>query len=65
MKRVKVGIKEGKVTLDFDGFVGGTCSDEEDTIRALYGKMGVENDVEYSDNKREREANGNAERERS
>lgn len=65
MKRVKVAIKGGKVTLDFDGFVNKTCSDEEDVIRTLYGKMGVKNDVEYSDNKREAEANGTAEREKA
>lgn len=65
MKRVKVAINGGKVTLDFDGFANKTCSDEEDVIRTLYGKMGVKNDVEYSDNKREAEANGTAEREKA
>lgn len=62
MKRVRVGIKNGRVTLDFDGFADETCSDEEDVIRTLYEKMGVNNDVEYSDNKREAEANGTAEK---
>lgn len=64
MKRVKVAIKNGKVNLDFDGFAGKTCSDEENAIRTLCGKMGVAHDVEYSDNKREEETNGTAERER-
>jgi len=63
MKTVSIVIKDGKVNLDFNGFSGHTCEDEEDTIRALYGKMGVKTDVEYSDNKRETEANGIAERE--
>ncbi|MFA6537065.1 MAG: hypothetical protein WCT18_01560 [Patescibacteria group bacterium] len=65
MKRVKIAIKGGTVNLDFDGFAGKTCSDEEDVIRALYGKMGVKNDVTFSDNKREEAPNGIAEREKS
>jgi len=64
MKTIKVEIKAGKVNLDFDGFVGKACSDEETIIRTLYQKMGVNTDVD-SDNKREAEANGTAERERS
>ena len=64
MKRVKIAIKGGTVNLDFDGFAGKTCSDEEDVIRTLYGKMGVKNDVKFSDNKREEEAIGTAEREK-
>lgn len=56
MKIIKIEIKNGKINMDFDGFPGDTCSDEEDLIRALYAKMGVKTDVEYSDNKREREA---------
>jgi hypothetical protein len=51
--------------LDFNGFPGDTCSSEENMIRALYRKMGVETDVEYSDNKREAEFKGAAERERN
>lgn len=65
MKTVSIVIKDGKVDLDFNGFSGHTCEDEEDAIRALYGKMGVKTNVEYSDNKRESEANGIAERERN
>lgn len=65
MKTIKAQIKSGKMNFDFDGFPGQTCSDEEDVIRTLLGKMGVKTDVEYSDNKREAEANGTAERERN
>ena len=65
MKTVSISIGEGKVNLDFNGFPGRTCEEEENTFRALYGKMGVKTDVEYSDNKRETEANGIAERERN
>jgi hypothetical protein len=65
MKRINVEIKNGKVNLDFEGFAGKTCANEEDVIRTLYGRMGVKTDVEHSDNKREAEANGTAERERN
>ena len=44
MKRVHIVIEAGKVNLDFNGFPGDTCSSEENMIRALYGKMGVETD---------------------
>jgi hypothetical protein len=65
MKRVHIVIEAGKVNLDFNGFPGDTCSSEENMIRALYEKMGVTTDVEYSDNKREAEFKGAAERERN
>ena len=65
MKRVHIVIETGKVNLDFNGFPGDTCSAEESAIRVLYGKMGVETNVEYSDNKREAEIKGTAERERN
>ena len=65
MRRIKAEIKGGKIHLDFEGFAGNTCSTEEDKIRILLGKMGVRSDVEYSDNKREAEVNGTAERERN
>lgn len=64
MKTVKVQIKDGKVDFDFNGFPGRTCENEENAIRALYGRMGVETNVEYSDNKSEAETNGVAEREK-
>jgi hypothetical protein len=65
MKRVHIVIEAGKVNLDFNGFPGDACSSEENMIRALYEKMGVTTDVEYSDNKREAEPKGAAERERN
>lgn len=65
MKAVKIVIKNGEVHLDFSGFSGRTCEDEENTFRALCGKMGVKTDVEFSDNKREAEAIGIAESARS
>jgi hypothetical protein len=64
MKHVKIEINGGVVDLDFTGFANRTCSQEEDVIRALYWKMGVNTNVEHSDNKREAEPNGAAERER-
>lgn len=65
MKRISVYIKNGEVKLDFEGFAGETCTNEENVIRTLYGKMGVETNVKHSDNKRAAEANGAAERERN
>ena len=65
MKTVNIVIKNGKVNLDFNGFPDRTCEEEENVFRALYEKMGVKTDVEYSDNKREAKANGIAEREKS
>ena len=51
--------------MDFNGFLGDTCLTEENKIRVILVKMGVKTDVEYSDNKREGETNGIAERERN
>lgn len=64
MKRISAVIKKGEVNLDFNGFPDETCSNEEDAIRILYGKLGVKTDVKHSDNKRETEVNGSAECER-
>lgn len=66
MKKVKVVIeKDGRIKLDFDGFVGRRCQQEEDLIRLILEKGGVLTDVQFSDNKREAEANGTAEREKT
>ena len=65
MKKISAGIKDGKINFDFNGFAGNACSAEEDKIRIFFKKMGVKTDVEYSDNKREAETNGIAERERN
>ena len=62
MKKIKAEVKNGKIILDFEGFAGDACSAEEDKIRIFLGKMGVRTNVEYSDNKREAETNGTAER---
>lgn len=63
MKTISILIKDGKIDLDFNGFIGHACEHEENNLRALYGKMGVTTNVEHSDNKREAKANGVAERE--
>ena len=65
MKRITAKIKGRKIHLDFNGFLGDTCLTEENKIRVILVKMGVKTDVEYSDNKREGETNGIAERERN
>lgn len=52
-KRISVEIRGGEIDLDFEGYHGNSCSEEEDKIRALYGAMGVKTDVKHSDNKRE------------
>ena len=63
MKKITAKITDGQILLDFDGFMGNACSDEEDLVRTLYAKMGVETDVK-SDNKKESETETIAERER-
>lgn len=64
MKKIKARIHKGKIHLDFEGFKGNECSDEEDLIRLLLAKLGVRTNVESSDNKREREAEEIARRKR-
>lgn len=55
MKRVKVSIVGKKIDLDFEGFIGDSCTDEENAFRIFLEKMGVRTDVKYSDNKQEKE----------
>ena len=62
MKKIKITIGKGEDVLDFEGFVGQECSDEENKIRQCLGRMGVQNHVKYSDNKREAETDGGFER---
>jgi hypothetical protein len=64
MKKITVIIDKGKVNLDFHGFEGDACSAEENVIKVFYQKLGVNTDVEHSDNKREAEAETTAIRER-
>jgi len=35
MKKIKVKIEKGQIILDFEGFSGDTCSQEEDAIRLV------------------------------
>jgi len=63
MKTIKVTINQGKLVLDFDGFEGDTCSDEERAVRLMLSKMGVTTDAEDERKKAEQEPNGTAERE--
>ena len=64
-KRVDVGIVDGEIKFDFNGFEGDTCSTEEVLIRALLEKMGVKTHVIRSDNERETELESVAERTRT
>ncbi len=61
MKKVNAIIKDGKIELDFDGFVGNSCDQEEQAVRLLLGKMGIKTDVKESDRK-ERQTDNIAER---
>lgn len=65
MRKVTAEIRNGEVKFDFDGFLGDTCQDEEDKIRFLLGRMGVQTDVQSDNRKREAEANSYAEQERN
>lgn len=65
MKRISITVKDGKITLDFDGFKNDDCSAEENLIRMFLAKLGAKNDVEHSDIKKEAESDGTCERERT
>ncbi len=63
MKTIRVIIDNGKMVLDFGGFEGDACSDEERAVRLLLSKIGVTTDAEEERKKAEQEPNGTAERE--
>ena len=65
MKKITAEIKNGEIFFDFDGFPGMSCQEEEDLIRLMLAKTGVSSNVKHSDNKREAETNGIAEKEKS
>lgn len=50
-KEIKIRIVGGKIEFDFEGFEGKTCQQEEDLIRVILGRMGVETEIKHSDNK--------------
>lgn len=55
MKTITVQIgSDGKMTLDFSGFEGKTCENEEAAIRALLGRMGVVTGEEFKRKEAER-----------
>lgn len=64
MKRIHLIVKKGKITIDFDGFQGNSCQNEENLFRLLMATGGIVTNVEHSDNKNEGELNGTAEREK-
>ena len=46
-KRIKLVIrKDGKIAMDFDGFVGTNCVDEAKEIKRRLKELGVEMDLE-------------------
>lgn len=55
MKKVTVSIVGKEINLDFEGFAGDSCSDEENAFRVFLEKMGVKTNVIHSDNKQEKE----------
>lgn len=65
MKKITVSIVGKEITLDFEGFAGDTCSDEENAFRIFLEKMGVRTNVKYSDNKQEKETEFIPEKEES
>ncbi|MEK7653418.1 MAG: hypothetical protein AAB358_02990 [Patescibacteria group bacterium] len=65
MKTIRVEVKGGKATFDFEGFAGDSCSDEEKTIRLFLGQLGVKTDEESTEKKTDPEAVRLVERERA
>lgn len=63
MRIIDIIITRGKQTTEFTGFPAGECDHEEDVIRALLGRFGVETTVECED-KKEAQYNGISEREK-
>ncbi|MBU0649162.1 hypothetical protein KJ969_03655 [Patescibacteria group bacterium] len=61
MKKITVIIEDGKLDVEFDNFPGDTCSEEENVLRLLLAKMGMQTQVLHSDNKAEPQANHIAE----
>ena len=56
-KTVKIKILNGKIELDFDGFPGKTCKNEEIRFRALYEAVGIGAKVLKEDDKPDEEDN--------
>ncbi|NPA70776.1 MAG: hypothetical protein GXO26_08200 [Crenarchaeota archaeon] len=40
-RRIIIRIKDGKVDMDFQGFIGPSCFREHDKIRQILEKMGI------------------------
>ena len=54
MKEIKIIIdKNGKITIDFDGFRGDACFKEREKIVELLKKYGLEIDIEHEERKPE------------
>jgi len=62
-EKVYIEIKGGKVKMDFEGFSGGSCSNEEALIRFLLARLGLSMEISQSERK-ERQGNGTAEQEK-
>jgi len=54
VKEVKIIIdKNGKITIDFNGFVGDDCFKEREKLQKLLRKYGLEIDIEHEERKPE------------
>lgn len=64
MNKITVIIENGKINLDFEGFVGNVCEHEENATRLILGKMGVKTDVKKSERTEESQRNHITEQEK-
>lgn len=54
MKEIRITIdKNGKVTIDFGGFIGDSCFKEREKLQELLKKYGINVSIEYEERKPE------------
>jgi len=41
MRRIIIEVRDGKVKVDFQGFIGRTCFEEHDRLRRLLEQLGI------------------------
>ena len=58
MQKITMKVTDNNIHIDFDGFPGDTCSDEEDALLFFINIMGLKTNVKRSDNKQDKEKNG-------
>lgn len=54
MKEIRIVIdKNGRISIDFDGFIGKQCFKEREKLQELLKKYGIDVSIEYEEKKPE------------